>query len=89
MKYLFNEKENIGNDTDQPIYNINYQYYKYSSLLISKFYRLVLDKAYKIRNLYTKTAEAIRRLEIRKKYLITAISIFNRGVDFFNYLTIF
>ncbi len=70
MERLPDEEEDIGEDTDQPAHDINYQHYEYSSLLTGKFYRLVLDEAHKIRNPYTKTAEAIRRLKVEKSTLL-------------------
>jgi hypothetical protein len=75
------------------IIDFNKQYY---SLIVNRFGRFVLDKAYKIRNFYIKYIEAIRQARTEGEnikalstiiiYILTATPIMNRNNDFFEYL---
>jgi SNF2 family DNA or RNA helicase len=75
---------------------------EYYSPLTGKFRRVVLDKAHKVRNPQTKTAESIRQLMPKPAvnaskeellaqvilHLLTATPIMNRGSDLYGYLTL-
>lgn len=71
---------------------------QYYSLVVGKFGRFVLDEAHKVRNPYTKCAEAIRQartdgedseaLSTTIIHMLTATPMMNRGNDFFGYLTL-
>jgi len=82
-------EEELFDEESGPRQAIDYERYQYSSPLRGYFYRIILDEAHKIRNPYTKTSEAIRRLEPDKKHLVTATPMLNKGTDFYSYLTMF
>jgi SNF2-related domain len=82
-------EEELVDQESGPGQGLDYERYQYSSPLHGYFYRIILDEAHKIRNPYTKTSEAIRRLEPDKKHLITATPMLNKGSDFYSYLTMF
>ena len=87
-----------GVDNDDEIMRIINPSKVYISRLKGMFRRIVLDKAYRIRNYQTLTAESIRQLipvltnyedSPVTIYLLTATSIINCASNFTGYLTIF
>lgn len=84
----------IIDDDNEEMINPGKEYY---SLVVGKFWRFILDEAYKVRNPFTKCAEAIRQARYQGEdaqalsatvvHLLTATPMMNRGSNFFGYLT--